>query len=186
MKSSARIVIVASDQPLPRAIRSELEARPGFTVVDDVSDGPAALAAAEVHRPDIVLLDVQLVSGDAFDVARRITEAWPDTWMLALTHPADYPVDVLMNGASGFLHKDARPADLVAAIRAVLRNDVVVADDTPRITARMIERRSPATGTATRRREGSAGCSSSAWASGSGCCRERLERPPTPDPWSSP
>src|SRR5438093_4400927 len=73
------VLIVDDHEDFRASARALLELQ-GFEVVADVEDGEAALAAAELLRPDVVLLDVQLPGMDGFDVAERLAEQQGYSW----------------------------------------------------------------------------------------------------------
>lgn len=136
-------VLLVDDQELVRyGLRLVLEAAPGLIVVGEASDGAQAIGAAERLRPDVVLMDVRMPGIGGIEATRRISTLVPQARVLVLT---TYDVDdaafrALDAGAAGFLLKDTRPADLVAAVRAVGAGDAVVS---PRITAKLIEIAAP-------------------------------------------
>ena len=136
-------VLLVDDQELVRlGFRMVLEAEPDLDVVGEAGDGLSAVEAAGRLRPDVVLMDVRMPGLDGIEATTRITERFPDARVLVLTtfDLDEYAFGALRAGASGFLLKDARPAELIAAIRAVARGDAVVA---PRITAKLIELAAP-------------------------------------------
>lgn len=136
-------VLLVDDQELVRyGLRLVLEAAPGIIVVGEASDGAQAIGAAERLRPDVVLMDVRMPGIGGIEATRRISTLVPRTRVLVLT---TYDLDdaafrALDAGAAGFLLKDTRPGDLVAAVRAVGAGDAVVS---PRITAKLIEIAAP-------------------------------------------
>jgi DNA-binding NarL/FixJ family response regulator len=132
-------VLLVDDQELVRyGFRLALEVVPDLEVVGEAGDGAAAVAAARSLRPDVVLMDVRMPGVDGIEATGRITALLPDTRVLVLTtyDLDEYAFGALQAGASGFLLKDTRPAELVAAIQAVHRGDAVVA---PRVTARLLD-----------------------------------------------
>ena len=132
-------VALVDDQSLVRmGFRMVLEAQPDIEVVGEASDGAEALALARRARPDVVLMDVRMPGTDGIAATAAITTELPDTRVLVLTtfDLDEYAFGALRAGASGFLLKDARPEELLAAIRAVAAGDAAVS---PRITRRMIE-----------------------------------------------
>jgi DNA-binding NarL/FixJ family response regulator len=136
-------VLLVDDQELVRyGFRLMLEATPGMIVVGEAGDGAQAIEAAERLRPDVVLMDIRMPGVGGIEATRRITGVRPEARVLALTtyDLDEYAFGALGAGAAGFLLKDTRPDDLVAAIRAVHSGDAVVS---PRITAKLIEVAAP-------------------------------------------
>ena len=132
-------VAIADDQALVRmGFRMVLEAQPDLDVVGEASDGADAIALARRTRPDVVLMDVRMPGTDGIAATAAITAELPETRVLVLTtfDLDEYAFGALRAGASGFLLKDARPEELLAAIRAVAAGDAAVS---PRVTRRMIE-----------------------------------------------
>jgi DNA-binding NarL/FixJ family response regulator len=115
-----------------------LEAQPDIEVVGEAADGAAAIELARAARPDVVLMDVRMPGTDGIAATAAITAELPDTRVLVLTtfDLDEYAFGGLRAGASGFLLKDARPEELLAAIHAVAAGDAAVS---PRVTRRMIE-----------------------------------------------
>ena len=132
-------VLLADDQPLlRRGFRMILEAEDGLTVAGEAGDGDEAVELARRHKPDVVLMDIRMPGTDGIEATRRITAAEPGVRVLVLTtfDLDEYAFGALQAGASGFLLKDVRPAELVAAVRTVASGDAVVS---PRVTRRLLE-----------------------------------------------
>jgi DNA-binding NarL/FixJ family response regulator len=132
-------VLLADDQPLlRRGFRMILEAESDLTVVAEAGHGDEAVDLTRSCTPDVVLMDIRMPGTDGIEATRRITAAHPSVRVLALTtfDLDDYAFGALRAGASGFLLKDVRPAELVAAIRTVAAGDAVVS---PRVTRRLLE-----------------------------------------------
>jgi DNA-binding NarL/FixJ family response regulator len=133
-------VLLVDDQPLVRmGFRMILEAETDITVVGEAGDGAAAVSMAAALRPDVVLMDVRMPGVDGIDATAAITTAGEAAKVLILTtYDLDHYVYAgLRAGASGFLLKDAPPADLLAAIRTVADGAAVLA---PSTTRRLIDR----------------------------------------------
>jgi DNA-binding NarL/FixJ family response regulator len=133
-------VLLADDQSLVRMdFRMILEAETDITVVGEAGDGAAAVSMAAALRPDVVLMDVRMPGVDGIDATAAITTAGEAAKVLILTtYDLDHYVYAgLRAGASGFLLKDAPPADLLAAIRTVADGAAVLA---PSTTRRLIDR----------------------------------------------
>jgi DNA-binding NarL/FixJ family response regulator len=133
-------VLLVDDQSLVRmGFRMILEAETDITVVGEAGDGAAAVSMAAALRPDVVLMDVRMPGVDGIDATAAITAAGGAAKVLILTtYDLDrYVYAGLRAGASGFLLKDAPPADLLAAIRTVADGAAVLA---PSTTRRLIDR----------------------------------------------
>jgi len=132
-------VLLADDQPLlRRGFRMILEAEPDMIVVAEAGDGEEAADLARRHGPDVVLMDIRMPGTDGIEATRCITASDARVRVLVLTtfDLDEYAFGALRAGASGFLLKDVRPAELVAAIRTVAAGDAVVS---PRVTRRLLE-----------------------------------------------
>jgi DNA-binding NarL/FixJ family response regulator len=134
-------VLVADDQALVRgSFRVLIDTTPGMAVVGEAGTGAQAVELAAAQRPDVVLMDIRMPEMDGIEATRRIVGASSseDRRVLILTtFDLDaYVYAALRAGASGFLLKDAPPADLLAAIRVVAAGDALLS---PRVTQRLIE-----------------------------------------------
>lgn len=136
--SPIRVAIV-DDQALMRAgFRMVLEAETGIEVVGEADDGRTAIELARVHDLDVMLMDVRMPGVDGIAATEAIVASARPTRVIVLTtfDLDEYAFAALRAGASGFLLKDVRPAELVAAIRTVHTGDAALA---PRVIRRMIE-----------------------------------------------
>lgn len=136
--STIRVLLV-DDQPLLRmGFGLVLADEPDLEVVGEASDGAQAVAQVAALAPDVVLMDVRMPGTNGIDATRQIVESGSSARVLILTtfDLDEYAFAALREGASGFLLKDARPADLIAAIRSVASGDAVIS---PRVTRRMLE-----------------------------------------------
>ena len=133
-------VLLADDQALVRGgFRMILEARPDLEVVGEAGDGAEAVALTTRLRPDVVLMDVRMPGTDGLEATRRIVASGSPARVIVLT---TYDVDdsvfaALRAGASGFMLKDVRPAELADAVRVVARGDALLA---PSVTRRLLDR----------------------------------------------
>jgi DNA-binding NarL/FixJ family response regulator len=133
-------VLIADDHSLQRlGFRMLLESQDDMTVVGEAGSGTEAVRLAAGLHPDVVLMDIRMPGLDGIEATRRITSAGRRTRVLILTtfDLDEYAFAGLRAGASGFLVKDAQPAELLAGIRAVACGDAVVA---PTLTRRLIEK----------------------------------------------
>ncbi|HZN77027.1 MAG TPA: response regulator transcription factor [Micromonosporaceae bacterium] len=133
-------VLVVDDQALLRgSFRLLVDTTPDMTVVGEASNGDEAVESARREQPDVVLMDVRMPQTDGIEATRRICGS-PDTAgvrvLILTTFDLDsYVYSALRAGASGFLLKDAPPADLLAAIRVVAAGEALLA---PTVTRRLI------------------------------------------------
>ena len=132
-------VLLADDQPLLRmGFRMILDAQPDMTVAGEAADGAEAVERTVALAPDVVLMDVRMPGTDGIEATRRIVAGGSGARVLILTtfDLDEYAFSALRAGASGFLLKDAPPADLLSGIRAVASGDSVVA---PSVTRRLLD-----------------------------------------------
>ncbi|MCK8677025.1 MULTISPECIES: response regulator transcription factor [Streptomyces] len=135
-------VIIVDDQAMVRAgFAALLSAQPDIDVVGEAPDGRAGVAVARSTHPDVVLMDVRMPEMDGLAAARGILSPppgvvhRPKVLMLTTFDVDDYVYEALRAGASGFLLKDAPPADLIAAVRIVAGGEALLA---PSVTRRLI------------------------------------------------
>jgi DNA-binding NarL/FixJ family response regulator len=131
-------VLLVDDQPWLRlGFRAVLEQEKDLEVVGEAGDGEQAVSSTIALRPDVVLMDVRMPKLDGIEATRRIVASASEARVLVLTtfDLDEYVYAALRAGASGFLLKDALPADLIAGIRVVAAGDAAVA---PAITRRLI------------------------------------------------
>jgi DNA-binding NarL/FixJ family response regulator len=115
-------ILLADDHTVVRkGLRLLLESNRGFTVVADAADGREAVALAERHSPDVIVMDVAMPSLNGIEAARQITAKLPQTAVVFLSMHADegYVLKALKAGARGYLLKDSAEYDLIAAVNAV-------------------------------------------------------------------
>ncbi|MGW4647977.1 response regulator [Kitasatospora sp. NPDC004289] len=146
-------VIIVDDQAMVRAgFAALLNAQSDIDVVGDAADGKQALEVSGRTHPDVVLMDVRMPEMDGLEAARRLLDPpssppsarrgpagvvhRPKVLMLTTFDVDDYVYEALRAGASGFLLKDAPPADLIAAVRVVAAGEALLA---PSVTRRLIE-----------------------------------------------
>jgi two-component system, NarL family, response regulator DevR len=104
-----------------RGVRELLEAEPDITVVAEAGSAASALARIPAVKPDVAVLDVRLPDGDGVSVCREIRSRMPELACLMLTSFSDDEAlfDAIMAGAAGYVLKQIRGTDLVAAVRTV-------------------------------------------------------------------
>jgi DNA-binding NarL/FixJ family response regulator len=149
-------VVVVDDQALVRVgLRVIIDREPGMAVVGEAADGVAALGVIRRERPDVVLLDVRMPELDGIE-ALRLIGADPElasTRVVVLTtfEIDEYVFDALAAGASGFLIKDADPAELLRAVRVAAAGESLLS---PTVTRTVIARFARQSGPTRRPRPG--------------------------------
>ena len=133
-------VLLADDEALVRSgFKVLLDLEDDITVVGEATNGAEAVERARATRPDVVLMDIRMPKLDGIQATSQIakTHGLQHARVLILTtYDTDANVfEALQAGASGFLLKDAGPAELLHAIRVVAAGDALLA---PRITRRLI------------------------------------------------
>lgn len=131
-------VVVAEDQALVRAgLVTILSTDPEIDVVGQAADGLEALELVRAHRPDVALLDVRMPGCDGIAATRQVVaEGLPSRVLILTTFGQDEVVfEALQAGAQGFLLKDCRPEDLIAAVHAVASGEARL---DPAVTATVV------------------------------------------------
>jgi len=119
-------VLVADDHALFRAgIRKLLQSFADVEVVGEAGDGHEALRLTAAQRPDVLLMDIAMPELNGVDAAARLTRAGPRPRVVILSMHAgeEHVLRAIRAGAAGYLLKDASPAELETAVRAVARGE---------------------------------------------------------------
>ncbi|QKW39513.1 response regulator transcription factor [Actinomadura sp. NAK00032] len=132
-------VVLVDDQELVRAgFKMVLDAQPDIEVVGEAGDGVQALELLRTTRADVVLMDVRMPRMDGIEATRLVVaQAGPKVVILTTFDLDEYAFAAIKAGAGGFMLKDAGPAQLIEAIKAVHSGDAVVA---PSTTKRLLDR----------------------------------------------
>lgn len=131
-------ILLADDHNVLRqGIAQVLESQEDMNVVAQARNGEEALHLARVHRPNIVLLDINMPKMDGVEITRKIIEEFPEIRVIILTmyRRDDYVFGAIKAGASGYLLKEVEMDELLAAVRRVYRGDAVM---DPSITGRIL------------------------------------------------
>ena len=133
-----RVLIVDDDALVRSGLRMMLAGAPGLEVVGEADDGRAVLGAIDMHRPDVVLMDIRMPQVDGIAATRLLrTQPDPPAVLVLTTFDADELVlRALRAGASGFLLKDTPPAEIVRAIELVHAGEGMLS---PAVTRQLIE-----------------------------------------------
>ncbi|MEU5851677.1 response regulator transcription factor [Saccharopolyspora shandongensis] len=133
-------VLLADDEQLVRSgFRLLLDLEDDIVVVGEATTGAEAVEQARIARPDVVLMDIRMPGMDGIQATKEIATAngLQHVRVLILTtyDTDDHVFEGLQAGASGFLLKDAGPAELLHGVRVVAAGEALLA---PRITRRLI------------------------------------------------
>lgn len=122
----ARILLVDDHTMMRQSLRKVLETESDFELVGDAENGLTALKMIEKHRPDVVLLDLQMPGLNGLEVVRRVRRGFPRTRVLVLSMHDDwsYVAQALQDGASAYVLKAADVKDLMLAVREVVAGRV--------------------------------------------------------------
>jgi len=126
--------LLADDHQLVRAgIRALLDAMEGVAVVAEATNGREAVALAQAHRPDLVVMDISMDELNGIDATAQIHASLPATRVVILSmHTTeDFVRRALKAGAAGYIVKDSAPLELRMAIDAALKDEVYVS---PRVS----------------------------------------------------
>jgi len=138
-ESAIRVFLLDDHEVVRRGVASMLNVEPDITVVGEADSAASAMARVPAIRPDVAVLDVRLPDGDGVSVCRELRSKLPDLACLMLTSFADEEAlfNAVMAGASGYVLKQIKGTDLVAAIRTVASGQSLL---DPRSTQRMLDR----------------------------------------------
>ena len=133
------LLIVDDHEVVRQGLAAVLGRRPEFTVVAEAGTVAEAVEAARRFRPDLVVMDVRLPDGSGVEACREIRAEMPETRVVMLTsYPdEDAVLSAIVAGASGYLLKQVRARDLVAALETVGRGESLL---DPAVTGRVLER----------------------------------------------
>jgi DNA-binding NarL/FixJ family response regulator len=137
--NAVRVFLLDDHEIVRRGVKELLESEGDLEVVGEAGTAAEALARIPPTRPDVAVLDVRLPDGDGVQVCREIRSAHPEIHCLMLTSFADDEAlfQAIMAGASGYVLKQIKGADVVEAVRAVAAGRSLL---DPSVTARVVER----------------------------------------------
>ncbi|QIY75724.1 response regulator [Streptomyces sp. RLB1-33] len=132
-----RVFLLDDHEVVRRGLTDLLDAEPDISVVGDAGSVEHALVRGPALRPDVAVLDVRLPDGDGISVCRELRSQMPELACLMLTSFDDEEalLDAIMAGASGYVLKQIKGSDLVAAVRTVASGQSML---DPTTTARLM------------------------------------------------
>lgn len=132
-------VLITDDETLIRSgLQLMLESQSDLRVIAEAANGEAAVDLAITHRPDVILMDIQMPKMSGIEATRKITnrDNPPKVVMLTTFGDDENVYQALRAGASGFLLKDSRPEDVIRAIRVVAAGEALLS---PAVTRRLVD-----------------------------------------------
>jgi DNA-binding NarL/FixJ family response regulator len=134
---SVRVLLVDDDPLVRSGLRLMLAGADTVEVVGEADDGRAVLAAVDLHRPDVVLMDIRMPQLDGIAATRllRAQPSAPAVIVLTTFDADEYVLRALRAGAAGFLLKDTPPPEIVRAIELVHAGEGMLS---PSVTRQLI------------------------------------------------
>jgi DNA-binding NarL/FixJ family response regulator len=119
--SALRIMVADDHEVVRKGLRALLEARPGWQVCAEATDGRDVIKKVAEVKPDVIVLDIAMPNLNGLEATRQLIKSDPEAKVLILTlHDSDQVIrDVLSAGARGFLLKSDAARDLVSAVEAL-------------------------------------------------------------------
>ena len=130
---SIRLLIAETHRLFRQSLRALLERERDLTVIAEAADGREAFNMAMAHKPDLILMDIDMPNRDGVMATKLIHGCFPDIRILLLSmHDDDARiVEAVQAGAFGYSLKDADSADLLRCIRAAHRGEHFVSPFMP-------------------------------------------------------
>src|SRR5512141_288046 len=133
------ILLVDDHKIVRQGVRAYLHTLNDIQVVAKAESGAAAIAAVETHRPDVVLMDLEMPGElDGIAATRQIRKLHPETQVIVVTshHQDEYIFQAVRAGAISYLLKDVEPDELAAAIRKAAQGEAVLDS---RVASRIVQ-----------------------------------------------
>jgi two-component system, NarL family, response regulator LiaR len=132
-----RVLVVDDHAVVREGLRAFLELQEGILVVAEAADGREAVETAVRLRPDVVLMDLVMPRLDGVTAMRELRESLPEARVIVLTSflDDDKLLPALRSGAAGYLLKNAKPEELVRAVRAAYAGEALL---DPVVGARLV------------------------------------------------
>jgi len=129
-----RVLLVDDDALVRAGLRMILSSSEEMEVVGEAADGADAVATAQAHRPDVVLMDIRMpgMDGIAATSALRRLATPPHVIVLTTFQADEHVISALRAGADGFLLKDTAPTEIVNAVRLVAAGEAMLSPSVTR------------------------------------------------------
>jgi two-component system response regulator NreC len=121
-----RLMLVDDHDVVRAGLKSFLQTQEDFEVVAEAGNGEEAIKNAVATKPDVILMDITMPGMDGMQATRQLRVLCPESYVLALTVHDDkqYFIQMLAEGASGYITKHAAADDLVAAVRTIAEGQI--------------------------------------------------------------
>ena len=128
MAEAIRLLLADDHTVLRQGMAQVLDMQPDIDVVAQADNGREAVRLVAKHRPDIVLMDINMPEMDGVKAAACVTADYPDTGVIILTmyRRDDYVFEAIKAGANGYLLKEVELDELLAAVRSVAKGEAVI------------------------------------------------------------
>ncbi len=133
--SAIKVLLVDDHQVVREGLRRMLELEDDICVVGEAGNLQDALREAELHRPDVVLMDVKMHGGDGIEATRRLKEMQVACNIIMLTLYEEYMPEAIEAGAVGYLLKDVKRDELSQAVRVAYQGQSPL---NPALTRRLV------------------------------------------------
>lgn len=134
---TTKIIIIDDHQLFREGVKRILDFEESFEVLAEGDDGSEALALVEEHKPDVVIMDINMPEVNGVDATSKLVEKYPDTKVIILSIHDDenYVTHALQSGALGYLLKEMDAEELVEAVKVVSKGGSYLH---PRVTHNLI------------------------------------------------
>lgn len=133
-----RILLVDDHTLFRSGIRALLQRQSDFEIVDEAADGVEGIKRAKQHRPDVILLDLNMPGLSGLEALQLLVEDLPDSAVMVLTvsEEAEELATALRTGARGYLLKNIETEALTSAIRRAAAGEPVISES---MTAKLVQ-----------------------------------------------
>ena len=134
-----RVLLVDDQDILVEGLRLILGREAGIEIIGTANNGRKAYEACKWSRPDVVLMDIKMPEVNGVEATGMIKKDFPEVKIIVLTtfNDDEYIYEALKNGASGYLLKDASPAEIAGAIRAAYKGGALIQ---PEVAAKVLDK----------------------------------------------
>ena len=123
-----RVLLVDDQDILVEGLKMILGKEEDIQICGTANNGRKAYEACKWNRPDVVLMDIKMPELDGVEATGMIKKDFPSVKVIVLTtfNDDEYIYEAIKNGASGYLLKDASPAEIAGAVRTVYNGGALI------------------------------------------------------------